>query len=116
VDRSTFATRFPGVFAIGDVVSIPLAMGKPLPKAGVFAHAQAEVVAANLAAEWSGHAPRRAFDGHGECFLETGGGRAGFGAGNFYAEPLPQIRLRGPSRWWHWGKLLFERRWLREWF
>lgn len=116
VDRATFATRFPGVFPLGDVTSVPLAMGKPLPKAGVFAHAQAEVVAANLAAEWSGSASRRLFDGHGQCFLETGDGRAGLGSGNFYAEPLPEVGLRGPSRWWHWGKILFERRWLREWF
>jgi sulfide:quinone oxidoreductase len=112
VDRATLATRFPGVFAIGDVTSIPLAMGKPLPKAGVFAHAQAEVVAANLAAEWTGRGARRAFNGHGQCFLETGGGRAGLGYGDFYAEPTPQVKLRGPSRWWHWGKVVFERRWL----
>jgi len=116
VDRSTFATRFPGLFAIGDVTSVPLAMGKPLPKAGVFAHAQAEVVADNLAAEWAGRAGRRRFDGHGQCFLETGDGRAGLGAGNFYAEPTPQVKLRGPGRVWHWGKVLFERRWLRQWF
>jgi len=116
VNRSDLATRFPGVFAIGDVTSVPLAMGKPLPKAGVFAHRQAEVVAANLAAEWSGRGDRQAFNGYGECFLETGDGRAGFGAGNFYAEPVPQVNLRGPSRRWHWGKLLFELHWLRRWF
>lgn len=116
VDRSTFATKVPGVFAIGDVTSVPLAMGKPLPKAGVFAYAQAEVVADNLAAEWAGQPGRRAFDGYGECFLETGDGRAGFGAGNFYAEPTPQVKLRKPSRWWHWSKVLFEQRWLRQWF
>jgi sulfide:quinone oxidoreductase len=116
VDRATFATRFPGVFAIGDVTTVPLAMGKPLPKAGVFAHAQAEVVAANLVAEWTGRTKRRAFDGHGQCFLETGDGRAGLGSGNFYAEPTPQVTLRGPSRWWHWGKVLFEWRWFRDWF
>ncbi len=116
VDRATFATRFPGVFAIGDVTTVPLAMGKPLPKAGVFAHAQAEVVAANLVAEWTGRTKRRAFDGHGQCYLETGDGRAGLGSGNFYAEPTPQVTLRGPSRWWHWGKVLFEQRWLRQWF
>ena len=115
VDRSTFTTGFPGVFAIGDVTSVPLAMGKPLPKAGVFAHAQAEVVAANLAAEWSGRGSRRVFDGRGQCFLETGDGRAGLGTGNFYAEPLPKVSLHRPSRWWHWGKVLFERRWLSQW-
>jgi len=117
VDRSTFATRFPDLFAIGDVTTVPLTMGKPLPKAGVFAAAQAEVVAANLVAEWVGEgggSPRR-FDGHGQ-FLETGDGRAGLGTGNFYAEPSPQVKLHGPSRWWHWGKVLFERRWLSRWF
>lgn len=116
VDRSTFVTQFPGVFAIGDVTTVPLAMGKPLPKAGVFAHAQAEVVADNLAAEWAGRASRRRFDGYGQCYLETGDGRAGVGAGNFYAEPTPQVTLRNPSRWWHWSKVLFERRWLSQWF
>jgi sulfide:quinone oxidoreductase len=42
VDRFTLETRFPGIFAIGDINSIPLAIGKPLPKAGVFAYAQAK--------------------------------------------------------------------------
>jgi sulfide:quinone oxidoreductase len=116
VDRRTLATAHPGVYAIGDVTSIPLVMGKPLPKAGVFAHRQAEVVADNLVAEWNGRRASRAFDGRGECFLETGGGRAGFGAGNFYGEPTPQVTLRAPNRWWHWGKVLFEWRWLRGWF
>jgi sulfide:quinone oxidoreductase len=104
------------VFAIGDVAGIPLAMGKPLPKAGVFAHHQAEVVADNLAASWTGRGERRAFGGWGECFVETGDGRAGYGAGNFYAEPAPTVRLRAPSRWGHWGKVWFEWRWLRRWF
>ena len=116
VDRRTLATVHPGVYAIGDVTSIPLAMGKPLPKAGVFADRQAEVVADNLVAEWGGRSAARAFDGHGECFVETGGGRAGFGAGDFYGEPLPAVALRSPNRWWHWGKVLFEQRWLRRWF
>ena len=35
----------------------------------------------------------RAFNGHGECFIEIGDGKAGFGSGNFYAEPAPQVRL-----------------------
>src|SRR3990172_4635527 len=42
-DRHTLETKFPGVYAIGDVVAIPLKLGKPLPKAGEFAHAQAQV-------------------------------------------------------------------------
>jgi sulfide:quinone oxidoreductase len=116
VDRSTFETTVPGVYAIGDVTTVPLVMGKPLPKAGVFAHRQAEVVAQNIAALWTGSGARRTFDGHGECFLETGDGQAGFGAGNFYAEPLPEIALKGPNRFWHWGKVVFEWKWLRGWF
>jgi sulfide:quinone oxidoreductase len=115
VDRHSFRTTFPGVFAVGDVTSVPLAMGKPLPKAGVFAHGAAEVVAANIASEWTGHPATESYNGQGQCFLETGDGRAGLGAGNFYAEPLPQVRLHSPSRWWHWGKVLFERRWLGHW-
>lgn len=114
-DRQTFETRAAGVYAIGDVTGIPLAMGKPLPKAGVFAHAQAEVVAHNIARLWTGRGARRVFDGEGQCFVETGDGRAGLGAGNFYAEPVPLVNLRAPARRWHWSKVLFERRWLRRW-
>lgn len=115
-DRHTFATPVAGVYAIGDVTGIPLAMGKPLPKAGVFAHAQAEVVAENIASTWAGRDARRTFDGVGKCFVETGDGRAGLGAGNFYAEPTPQVTFHAPARRWHWGKVLFERRWLKRWF
>jgi len=115
-DRHTFATSADGVYAIGDVTGIPLAMGKPMPKAGVFAHAQAEVVADNIASLWAGREARRTFDGVGECFVETGAGRAGFGAGNFYAEPTPQVTFHAPARRWHWQQLLFERLWLKRWF
>ena len=115
-DRRTFETQTPGIFAIGDVTGIPLAMGKPLPKAGVFAHAQAEVVANNIAKQWTGRGTTKTFDGVGQCFVETGDGRAGLGAGNFYAEPTPQVDFHPPARRWHWGKVLVERRWLKRWF
>lgn len=72
--------------------------------------------AANIAHEWTGRGARRAFDGEGQCFLETGEGRAGLGAGNFYGEPTPTVKLYAPSRWWHWSKVLFEQRWLMQWF
>jgi len=112
VNRHTMETSFPGVYAIGDVVSIPLSLGKPLPKAGVFANRQAEVVARNIAAAVAGRPAADRFDGHGECFLEIGGGKAGFASGDFYAEPKPAIRLRSPGRRWHLGKVLFEKSWL----
>lgn len=112
VDRFTMQTRWPNVYAIGDVVSIPLALGKPLPKAGVFAHREAEVVAENISSAIAGKSDSARFDGHGECFIEVGGGRAGFGGGDFYAEPKPAVALREPSRRWHWGKVWFEKSWL----
>lgn len=112
VDRATLATKFPRVWAIGDVTAIPLKMGRPLPKAGVFAGAQAQVAARNIAAAWAGREPSARFDGHGMCFLEVGGGLAGIGSGDFYAEPLPDVRLRVPNPAWHLGKILYEKYWL----
>lgn len=116
VDRHTMATKHERVFAIGDVVGIPLALGKPLPKAGVFAHGEAEAVAQNIARAITGKGQPATFGGEGECFVETGGGKAGFGKGNFYGEPLPQVKLHPPGRRWHAGKVLFEKYWLRRWF
>lgn len=112
VDRHTLQTPFDDVFAIGDITTIPLKMGRPLPKAGVFAHGQAEVVAHNIAHAWTGRGTPRQFTGEGMCFIETGGGRAGIGKGNFYAEPMPQVEMRGPNRFWHIGKILYEKYWL----
>jgi len=112
VDRHTLQTKFENVFALGDITTIPLKMGRPLPKAGVFAHGQAEVVAHNIAHAWIGKGAPRQFTGEGMCFIETGGGRAGIGKGNFYAEPMPQVEMRGPNRFWHMGKILYEKHWL----
>ena len=112
VDRHTLATKHPGVYAIGDITVIPLKMGRPLPKAGVFAHGQAEVVAHNIAREWNARGEPRRFEGEGMCFIEAGGGRAGMGRGNFYAEPLPDVRLHQPGLLWHGAKVLYEKYWL----
>jgi len=112
VDRHTLQTQFEGVFAIGDITSIPLKMGRPLPKAGIFAHGQAEVVANNIAHAWTGRGAPRKFAGYGMCFIETGNARAGIGKGNFYAEPTPQVEMRGPNLFWHLGKILYEKYWL----
>lgn len=116
VDRNSMETRHDGVFAIGDVTSIPLDVGLPLPKAGTFASGQARAVAQTIAARINGRGDAGSFDGFGECVIETGDGRAGIGRGNFYATPLPSIKLRKPGRMWHWGKVWFEWRWLRRWF
>ena len=115
VDPATLETQHDGVFAVGDVTRIPLPDGKLLPKAGVFAHREAEVVARNIAARILGTGERETFDGRGSCFLETGAGRAGMAQGDFYAEPR-HITMRSPSPLWHWGKIAFERYWLWKWY
>lgn len=112
VDRHTLETKFPAVYAIGDVTVIPLKMGRPLPKAGVFAHGEAEVVADNIARAWAGRGEPGRFDGDGSCFIEIGDKRAAMGYGNFYAEPVPEVKMRNPSPLWHLGKVIYEKYWL----
>jgi sulfide:quinone oxidoreductase len=112
VERSTLQTAHERVYAVGDVTTITLANGKPLPRAGVFAHAQALVVAREIAATFSGRPAPAGFDGAGFCWVETGAGRAAFAVGDFFAEPDPSLELRQPGRVWHAGKVVFERSWL----
>jgi len=116
VDGKRMKTQFDGVYAIGDITANKLPSGMMLPKAGVFAHGQAEVVAHNIAAEINKTGAVREFDGQGYCFLEMGHGIAGFASGNFYADPKPEVNLKNPGRIWHWGKIAFEKWWLWKWF
>jgi sulfide:quinone oxidoreductase len=116
VDPHTLRTEHERVFAIGDVTSIRLPSGKSLPKAGVFAHGEAEVVARQIADELRGRESQASFDGRGYCWIETGDGRAGFAGGSFYADPEPRVRIARPGRLWHWGKVAFEKWWLARWF
>lgn len=97
VDPETLQTRHPGVYALGDMVSIPLADGKQLPKAGVFAEAQAEVVAEHIAAEIEGRKPTTRYQGDGYCFLEVGAGSAMLVRGDFFAKPRPAVDVIGPA-------------------
>ena len=115
VDARTLQTDYDDVFAIGDVATIKLPNGKALPKAGVFAHSEAKVVACRIADDASGTTSDATFDGHGYCWIELGDGRAGFAGGDFYAEPEPRVKLRRPGRPLHWGKVAFEKWWLHHW-
>lgn len=115
VDRNTLATAHPGVYAIGDVTAIPIAGAKMLPKAGVFAEAEADVVAKRIAAEWQGRPQNAIFDGVGACFVELGDGAAAYAAGDFYAADGPAVKMRRPGRHWHLAKVAFEQYWLRRW-
>jgi sulfide:quinone oxidoreductase len=114
-DPATMATGFEHVYAIGDNTHIVLGIGKPLPRAGVFAHAQGTAVADSIVASVDGESTAATFDGHGGCFIETGAGRAAWGSGNFYADPAPVVSLHHPARRWHWGKVAFEQQVLRRW-
>ncbi len=116
VDAGTLESTHPGVFAVGDLAAVPLPSGAFLPKAGVFAHAQARVVARNIAAQVVGRPPGARFDGHGSCWVEAGDGKAAYGGGDFYAAAGPAVHIRGPSRRLHWGKVAFEKYWLWRWF
>ncbi len=118
VNPATLETKVPGVYAIGDVTSLATPSGYVpfLPKAGVFAHGQAETVANNLAAVIKGRGKVKPWDGTGACFLETGGGQSAFVKGNFLAAPKPAIDFRGPGKVWHAQKVLFEKYWMRRWF
>ncbi|HLE31884.1 MAG TPA: FAD/NAD(P)-binding oxidoreductase [Bacteroidota bacterium] len=118
VDRSTLKTKHENVYAIGDTTAISIpGRWKPdvpmmLPKAGVFAHVQAEVVAERIADEIKGRPPEAQFGGAGYCMLEAGEGLAGFAYGDFFGEPSPRLELRNVGRAWHLGKVLFEKWWL----
>ncbi len=118
VNHATLETKHPNVYAIGDNTAIPLpGRWKPdvplmLPKAGVFAHAQAQIVARRVAQEIAGTREKPEFCADGYCMLEAGEDLAGFAFGNFFAEPAPQVQLRKIGKTWHLGKVLFEQWWL----
>ncbi|MFO7262152.1 MAG: FAD-dependent oxidoreductase [bacterium] len=116
VDPGTLETRHPGVYAIGDVVHIPLAGGAALPKAGLFAEAHGRHVAAAIAAQVEGGPPAPPFGGHGHCYLELGGGEAALIEGAFYALPKPSVRIVGTGPEYARAKRAFETDRLREWF
>ena len=115
VDPRTLETGVPGVYAIGDVTALPLANGQMLPKAGAFAHAEGEVVAARIAASLRGESSTATFAGDGACFLETGNGRAAMVTGGFLADP-PAVRLTDPSPEHLESKRRFEQERLAAWF
>lgn len=119
VDPHTLRTTVPGVYAIGDITSVRSPAGLPLPKVGVFAHNEGEIVAQRIAYELRGSSrwgSPKEFDGAGFCFLETGNGRAGYLSGNFYSSPHPAVAFHEPSVTYHWGKVTFEKYWLWRWF
>lgn len=91
VDRGTLATRFPGVYAVGDVTSVGT------PKAGVFSENAAAVVAGRIIAELQGGAPPAPYGGNGTCYVELGGNRVARLDADFFGGPSPVAPLTGPN-------------------
>jgi sulfide:quinone oxidoreductase len=92
VDPANLTTRFPDVYAVGDVV------GAPVAKAGVFAESAAAIVADDIASRLRGGVLERRWEGAGHCYIEFGGGRVAKVEANFLGGPSPSARLVGPSR------------------
>lgn len=115
--RVTLDGVAPHVYAIGDVNTVALpgrfAPDVPLalPKAGVFAASEGEVVASRIAAALGIGAPL-SFDGRGYCYLETGGGEALRGEGAFFDEPHPVMSHRAADEAQYREKVAWVEEWL----
>jgi sulfide:quinone oxidoreductase len=94
VDQTNLATRFPGVYALGDVASGT----RTVAKAGIFAEAAARVVAQDITARVRGTKSPPRYEGDGPCYVEFGGGRVGKIEVNFRGGPAPTARILAPSR------------------
>ena len=103
----------PNVFAIGDATNLPVS------KAGSVAHFEAEILAENVRRFLAGESLRPDFDGHANCFIETGHDKALLIDFNYDVEPLPgrfpipgigPMPLLAESRLNHLGKRAF--RWV----
>jgi sulfide:quinone oxidoreductase len=107
-ERSLQSKARPNVFVIGDAADIPAS------KAGSVAHFEGEILARNITRYLAGEPPDAAFDGHTNCFIESGHGKALLIDFNYDTEPvtgrfpsrigLPLLRQ---SRLNHLGKLTF---------
>jgi sulfide:quinone oxidoreductase len=91
VDRDNLMTRFSDVYAVGDLVNIPM------PKAGVFAENAAGVVADDIVARLHGEPLGRRYEGRGNCYVEFGSGRVAKVQVNFLGGPSPVATVEGPS-------------------
>jgi len=91
VNKQTLETRFPGVYAVGDV------NGVGTPKAGVFAEGSAQVVAAAIISQLRGGPAPDAYKGRGACYVEFGHGQVGRVDVDFLSGPKPTGTFQPPS-------------------
>jgi sulfide:quinone oxidoreductase len=113
-NKTTLQSRdFENVFVIGDAANVPTS------KAGSVAHFMSDVLTKNVLSHIAGEPLTAEFDGHANCFIETGYGKATLIDFNYDTEPLPgkyPAPLIGPmtllkeTRLNHLGKLAF--RWI----
>jgi sulfide:quinone oxidoreductase len=114
VDKRTLQSiQYDNIFAVGDASNIPAS------KAGSVAHFAAEVFTHNFLRHIHGLPMDEAFDGHANCFVESGDGKGMLIDFNYDTEPLPgkypvpglgPFSLLKESEVNHWGKLSF--RWI----
>ncbi|MCJ7725690.1 MAG: NAD(P)/FAD-dependent oxidoreductase, partial [Acidimicrobiia bacterium] len=114
VDKGNFLSRdHDNVFAIGDAADLPTS------KAGSVAHFAVEVFTENFLRHVEGLPMLEAFDGHANCFIESGHGKGLLIDFNYDTEPLPgKFPLPGIGPFTllhetaanHWGKMMF--RWI----
>lgn len=114
VDKHTgLSTTHGNVFALGDASDMPAS------KAGSVAHFSVDVFVRNFLEHITGRPMTGSFDGHANCFIESGGGKGLLIDFNYDTEPLPgtfPLPVVGPlsllreTRANHLGKLAF--RWV----
>jgi len=99
----------PNVFAIGDATTLPAS------KAGSVTHFEGEVLVDNIQRFLAGKELEATYDGHANCFIETGFGKAMLIDFNYDQEPVPGhfpttvgLPLLAESRLNHLGKLMFQ--------
>ena len=83
VDKNNLKTRFPNVYAIGDVTSVGT------PKAGIFAEGAARIAAESIIAGYNGYELSQGYDGAGSCYVEFGEGKVGRVDVDFFSNPNP---------------------------
>ena len=114
VDKGTLlSTQHDNIWAVGDASNIPAS------KAGSVAHFAIEIFTENFLRHVAGLPMLERFDGHANCFVESGDGRAMLIDFNYDTEPLPgryplpgvgPFSLLKETEVNHWGKLMF--RWI----
>lgn len=91
VDPATFATKFPGVFAVGDVTSAPV------PRAGGIAEGEAATVVNVLVSQLTNGSDPPPYDGASACYVELGDDLVGRIDVNFLSYDTPVAKFSAPT-------------------